>query len=251
MKNLTILVCNYNTPKLIENLLKSIKKVSETLPKMIVVDTSTDEKSSDFLSDVGVKYYKFHGATHGDAVNLGLSKVKTDYVLLVDSDVIFLQDLKKPFDTFVNGNFTLMGKVVGDCAGKSLYPRVEPWYCFIHAKNIKDRKIKFFDRERTRTSKKLGIRIYDVGSTMYEDVVDKFGLYVADVNMEGKYFKHYGGMSWHVESFNPSKGDTDIDFGGTHPHKVLHDHGVAVRDIYKSETSCLSDINIKDVFSDE
>jgi hypothetical protein len=250
--NLTILVANYNTPQETEHLLRSVKYVCEELPNVVVINSSDTCKINEVLLEVNkVPYYNARGFSHGEAVNLGLSKVKTRYVLLVDSDVLFLKDFKPAFQKFVSSGAALMGKVVGDCAGKSLHPRVEPWFCFMDLDQIKKHKIKFFDRDRHMKRHLESVEtLYDVGSTMFEDIL-KHDLIIADVKMEGKYFKHYGGMSWHIGKFDPNIGDTDIDIGGTHPNKALFDHGVEIRKQYVSDISYLKDVNIKGVYSNE
>ena len=246
--NLTLLTCNYNTPGLIVNLLKSLKHTSSNLPKVVVMNTSTID--SDDLKKYGIPYYNFRGGIHGEAINLGLTKITTRYVLLVDSDVLFLKDFSPAFEKFKSSNLALMGKVVGDCAGKSLYPRVEPWYCFMDLYQLKQHKIKFFDRERTERSKARLTnppRVYDIGSTMFEDIT-KENLLIGDVNLENKFFKHYGGMSWRAKKYDPFQADTDIDFGGTHPHKCLFDLGLYIEQLYFKETEYLVPIDIKNIF---
>lgn len=246
--DLTILTCNYNTPDLTVNMLKSLKYVSDgkPLPKVVVINTSKSHQECE-LDTNKIPYYNFRHGIHGEAVNLGLTKIKTRYVLLVDSDIIFLKDWREPFKRFVEGNFTLMGKVVGNVGEKQLYERVEPWYCFIDLHKLKSNKIKFFDRERTKASKSTN-KVYDVGSTMFEDVVACGGT-IANVNLEGKYFKHYGGMSWRTQKFNPDDRDTDIDFGGTHPHRILYDIGMRVKLEYLSETKYLENVDITGEFN--
>lgn len=251
MKNdLTVVVCNYNTPKETINLLKSIKKECSIIPKLVLMNTGNIEDAKLPFEMDNIPYYNFRNSVHGEGVNLALKKAKTQYVLLVDSDVIFLQDYQKPFDKFKESGCALMGKVVGDCGGKKLHPRVEPWYCFIDLYQLKMNRIDFFDKERTRKSKEENYRIYDIGSTMFEDVQKAAGgMKIADVDLEEKYFRHYGGMSWRVQSYNPEEPDTDIDFGGTHPNKQLYDIGMMTRTKYEKETSYLKDININSVFS--
>lgn len=235
--DLTILTCNYNTPELVVNLYKSIKKYSKLDCDFVVINTSTDNCSEKILSDNNIKYYNYRGGIHGEAVNLGLRKIDTRYVLLLDSDVLITSDISGIFQKMKSNNLTLMGNVVGDVAGKSLYSRVEPWFCFIDKDNLKRYKIDFFDRERTKKSKQPGSdRVYDIGSTMYEDVV-KNNLLIGNINVENKRFIHYGGMSWRVQSYNPNDVDTDIDFGGTHPHAILKDIGEQVRLKYKKEVA--------------
>jgi hypothetical protein len=140
-----------------------------------------------------------------------------------------------------------MGKVVGNVAGKNLYERVEPWYCFMNYEILKNKKIEFFDRERVKKSKEDNIKVYDIGSTMFEDV-EKSNLLIGDVDLENKYFKHYGGMSWHCQKYNSSEDDTDIDFGGTHPHEILWNIGQQRKNQYDIETEYLKDIDIKSCF---
>jgi hypothetical protein len=69
---------------------------------------------------------------------------------------------------------------------------------------------------------------------MYEDILDA-ELLIGDVRMENKYFKHYEGMSWRVQKFNPDNGDTDIDVGGTHDNKALYDYGIKIREQYEKD----------------
>jgi hypothetical protein len=174
--------------------------------------------------------------SHGEAVNEAFNLVKTRYILLVDSDILFLKDIRGPFEKFKDGGFALMGEVVGDRGGKSLYPRVNPWFCFMDLDQLKNNNIQFYDHHRTKVLKSE--KIYDIGSTMFEDVI-KAGLTVADVKLEGKYFKHYEGMSWRVQKYNPDNGDTDVDIGGTHDNKALYEYGLKVWEQYKRDTENL------------
>jgi len=222
MDDLTIVTCNYNTPDLIINLKRSIEKHCPVLPKILIIDTG-EHPMMDFQN------VKMLNTSHGNAVNAAFDLVKTKYVLLVDSDVLFLKDIKKPYEKFKEGGFVLMGEVVGDRGGKSLYPRVNPWFCFIDLEQLKEHDINFYDHHRTKEIKSE--RIYDIGSTMFEDVI-KADLTVANAKMENKYFKHYEGMSWRVQKYNPNNGDTDIDIGGTHDNVQLYKLGLQVRERY-------------------
>lgn len=237
--DLTLLTCNYNTPELIVNLLKSVKQTCSELPYVVVMNTSTED--SDILDNNNIHYFNVRGFSHGEAVNLAFSKIKTKYILLVDSDVIFLKDFKNAFNKFKEMDLALMGKIVGDCGDKKLYPRIEPWYCFINLEKLKLYRIQFFDRERSKKQDKEVI--YDIGSTMFEDVTN-LNLSIGDVNLENKYFKHYGGMSWREQKYNPNDIDTDIDFGGTHPHKFLYDLAQNIKSQYLKDTQYLNNITL-------
>lgn len=225
MEELTIVTCNHDTIDLIVNLRHSIEKVCSQVPKILVIDTGK-------YPMMNMNNVRLLNTSHGDAVNEAFNLVETRYMLLVDSDVLFLKDVHAPFEKFIEGGFALMGEVVGDRGGKSLYPRVNPWFCFIDLYQLKEHDIKFYDHYRTKELKSE--KTYDIGSTMFEDVL-KAGLTIADVKLEGKYFKHYEGMSWRVQKYDPNNGDTDIDIGGTHNNKALYLHGLMVKEQYERD----------------
>lgn len=236
--DLTLVSCNHDTPDLILNLQKSIENTQFIIPQILIIDTGF-YPSKDYNGKL--RTYHMHCTSHGVAVNESFDLVKTRYMLLIDSDVLFLKDIKHPFEKFKECGAALMGEVVGDRGDKSLYPRVNPWFCFIDLKQLKEHDILFYDKERTERSKRKLMnppRVYDIGSTMFEDVVNA-GLTIADVKMEGKYFKHYEGMSWRVQKYDPNNGDTDIDIGGTHDNKVLYEYGLKIREQYERDVADL------------
>jgi glycosyltransferase involved in cell wall biosynthesis len=230
MQDLTIVTCDYNTPNLIKNLRRSIRFHMGENVKILVINTSTINEKYEFPD---ITQVNISGLTHGRAVNIAMGLVDTRYMLLIDSDVLILNECNKPYNRFLEGGFALMGNVSGDRGGKKLFPRVDPWFCFMDLHQLKNHDIKFFDEERTKKSRQL-IRVYDVGSTMFEDVM-KNGLLVANVQLENKYFKHYEGMSWRTKKYNPLAPDTDIDFGGTHNNKQLYEYGLKVEDQYEKD----------------
>ncbi len=228
--DLTIVTCNYDTPDLITNLMVSLANTCDDIPYMLVISTG----KYPLLNPMKPLWHNHNipHTSHGDAVNEAFSLVKTRYMLLVDSDVLFLKDFYEPYEKFKEGRFALMGEVVGDRGGKLIYPRVNPWFCFIDLEQLKEHNIKFYDHYRTKEIKSE--KIYDIGSTMFEDVINA-GLTIGNANMENKYFKHYEGMSWRVQKYNPNDVDTDIDIGGTHNNKALYDYGLKVREQYERD----------------
>lgn len=240
MDDLTIVTCSHNTPEFIHNLVKSIRNVCDRVPHIFVVETGNHMPySGNMVPNTHTSKVSYHwicNESHGNGVNRAMEMVKTKYMLLVDSDVLFLKDIKTPYEKFKNSDFTLMGEVVGDRGGKSLHPRVNPWFCFMNLKNLKEHNILFYDHYRTKEMKSE--KIYDIGSSMFEDVVGK-GLWVGNVYMEGKYFKHYEGMSWRVQKYDPTKPDTDIDVGGTHNNRALYEYGLKVQEQYEKDVANL------------
>lgn len=234
MSALSILTCNYNTPDLTKNMIRSLSKSSRfTLERVYVMDTSPEcgTLHQHLMADTIIE--DLPNYTHGAAVNYGLQFIENDHILLIDSDVIFYKDIRPIYEKFKEGEFTLLGNVSGDRGGKSLHPRVDPWFCFINNRHLKDHGIVFFDSDRTIKSRSSN-RVYDVGSTMFEDVIGA-DLKIANFNAENKYFKHYEGMSWRVQKYNPNDTDTDIDVGGTHNNKSMYEYGLQVKQIYDND----------------
>jgi hypothetical protein len=239
MSSLSILTCNYNTPDITKNMLRSLRKTSSfLLDRIYVMDTSPiSGELHQHLITTDTVIEDLPNYPHGRAVNYALDFIKNDHVLLIDSDVIFYKDIFPIYEKFKDGDFTLLGNVSGDRGGKSLYPRVDPWFCFINRRHLIDRGICFFDEERTLKSRNTD-RIYDVGSTMFEDVLNA-DLRIANFNGENKYFKHYEGMSWRVQKYNPRNGDTNIDIGGTHNNNSLYEYGLLIQSQYIKDTADL------------
>lgn len=226
---LTIVTCDYNTPDLTKNLVRSIRKNCSEKYNIIIVNTGYEDYKTEYQSE-GVLVYNFLNSSHGNGVNYALDQlVKTRYVLLVDTDVIFLKDIVKPFTKFKENDLAIMGEVVGNRGGKLLKQRVNPWFCFIDLQKLKKHNISFYDHYRTKECKT--VVAYDIGSTMFEDCIDN-RLKVGDYMMEDIYFKHYEGMSWRVQKYNPNNEDTDIDIGGTHNNIHLYQYGLKVREQY-------------------
>lgn len=241
--DLTIVTCDYNTPELTKNLVSSIRRHCKDVYDIKVVNTGYENYKADHQLE-GVSVYNLLNSSHGNGVNYALDKlVKTRYVLLVDTDVLFLKDIAKPFAKFKENDLAIMGEVVGNRGGKLLKQRVNPWFCFIDLQKLKEYNISFYDHYRTKEQKT--VIAYDIGSTMFEDCVNN-KLKVGDYMMEGTYFKHYEGMSWRVQKYNPNNGDTDIDIGGTHDNIALYEYGLKVReqylkDIYNENTNKIPD----------
>jgi hypothetical protein len=240
MDNLTLAACSYNTPNVTETMLKSFfKHHGET--NVLICENSTNNNTIDILQKYNIPFIRNEGGLHSPSVDILIDNCKTDYMLLVDTDVIFLQNHKKLLDQFVSLNLTLMGEICGDRGGKSLHNRVHPWHCFINVKNVKQNKIKFYDYERL--SKRDGTKIYDVGASFFEDIRNHKlkigGLLVQDV-----YYKHYEGMSWRTLKYGNVDGNIDVNANDTHNNLQLYKYGKLVEMAYNQEIALYKDIQI-------
>lgn len=241
MDNLTLISCSFNTPDVTLTMLRSFFKNHEPT-KVLICDNSTNEETYNLLLKEKVPCFRNKGGLHSSSVDLLFDSCKTDYALLVDTDVVFLQNHVKMFEQFKQLELTLMGEVCGNRGGKELHNRVHPWHCFINVKNIKDYNIKFYDP--TRLSNKDGKKIYDVGASFFEDI-KKAKLRIGDVNLNESHYKHYEGMSWRVQKFGKEEGNIDTDSQATHNNLSLYNYGLMVQQMYQQEIENYKNVEIK------
>ena len=212
MLDLTLATCNYNTPEILETMLKSWKQVNgDVTNKCLVVDNSTEKASYKFLEKNKIWHVKNPGGTHPNGVQIALDMVKTKYMLLVDTDIIFKKNLLEVFSQYVSMNYNMVGEVCGDRGGFQLFRRVNPWFCLIDVEFVNYYSIRFTDMNRIRATRSegffknnpiavnAGAKQYDVGATFLEDVMKHNGA-VYNIRLEDEYFKHFEGMSWRKNS---------------------------------------------------
>jgi GT2 family glycosyltransferase len=98
----SIIIVNYNLTESIRNLLKSIQKfVSEIRYEVIVVDNNSPDRS---IEDLKYDFPEFqficlntnYGFGHGN--NVGFSKSRGDYLLLLNPDTYLIDNL--PFKLY-------------------------------------------------------------------------------------------------------------------------------------------------------
>lgn len=92
---LSIIITHHKTPELLDLCLKSIKDTVKNIKKeIIVVDSESKEEIEELLREKhpGVKYIPFKkNVGYSKLVNAGLRKVKGDYILILNADIIILE----------------------------------------------------------------------------------------------------------------------------------------------------------------
>lgn len=240
MDNLTLATCSYNTPLVTITMLKSFFKHHEPT-KVLVCENSTNNETLNFLEKEKVPYIKNPNSLHATSVDLLFEECKTDYMLLVDTDIIFLKNHINIFEQFIEMDITLLGEICGDRGGKKLHNRVHPWHCFINIKHIKENNIKFYDP--LRLSNNNGKKIYDVGASFFEDIKNK-QLRIGNIKLQDNYYKHYEGMSWRVQKFGQSNGNIDTDILATHNNHEMYKYGLLIEKFYQAEIENYKNIPI-------
>jgi hypothetical protein len=241
MDNLTLAACSYNTPEVTLTMLKSFFKYHDET-SVLICENSTNDDTVKLFKKAKINYIRNEGGLHCQSVDKLFQNCLTDYMLLVDTDIIFLQNHNDIFKQFIDMDLTLMGEVCGDRGGKKLHNRVHPWHCFINVKNIKNNNIKFYDSERLSNSNHE--KIYDVGASFFEDIKNS-KLKIGDVKLQDKYYRHYEGMSWRTKKYGEKNGNIDIDSTATHNNIELYKYGQFIERMYQKEINTYKNFQIK------
>lgn len=240
MDNITLASCSYNTPITTLTMLKSFFKHHDKT-KVLICDNSTNNETKKLLDEYKVRHITNSIGLHSPSVDTLINNCETDYMLLVDTDIIFLKNHEDIYKQFVEINLTLLGEICGDRGGKKLHNRVHPWHCFINIKEIKKFNIKFHDV--SRLSKKINEKVYDVGASFFEDI-RKHNLKIGNINLQDKYYKHYEGMSWRTLKYGEKEGNIDIDSTATHNNIELYKYGKFIERMYQKEINFYESLSI-------
>jgi hypothetical protein len=244
LNDCTLLICNYNTPDCIKTVLKSFVCYHDFKQKILIIENSTNNQSKIFLDEFKVPYLTNEGGKHSPSIDIGFQNIDTKYALIVDSDVVFMNNIEPVFNAFKNYRSTIAGELQGDRGGFSLYPRISPVFCFVDLEKIKKFNIKFHDQKRIDDTKSNGFfgnipinyedkstKFYDVGSTFLEDI-KKEKLIVSHFNGLSKYIKHLEGGSWYLDSNNEG----------------FIEYGKKIKAIYNQYVDAYKDVSINGKF---
>jgi len=239
-ENFTLIACSYNTPILTLTMLKSFAKLHGSGPfKLLLYDNSTNEETATLLTEQKIPFIRNPGGLHGPTVTKALRECKTPYALLVDTDIIFKQNMEHILSGFTQHlNIAAVGKASGPRGGKNIAIRLDPWFCLFNTKLINDNKIMYY-RQIVSTDKSPWV-IYDIGSSFVLDIKEA-NLKIVSINDIDKFFTHYEGGSWRLNRYSPSGaiGDIDIDATACHDNRVLYDLGKNQAEEYNKENKDL------------
>jgi len=212
--DITLITCSYDTPKVTLTMLKSWKHINSNITNnLLLIDNSTNEDTAELLHESKIPFYRNPDGRHYEGVQIALDKCNTKYALLVDTDVIFKENLSAIVNTFIDSGCAIMGEECGDRGGSKLYTRIHPWFCFIDVEQVKNKNIKFINMDKIiktnsgrfysaiPTSSVVNGKKYDVGATFYEDIIEN-GLKAFNIKLDPKYYFHYEGLSWQGKSGN-------------------------------------------------
>ena len=121
INKIEIISVNYNTPDLIDRMIKSVRDVEGIYPIRIIDGSDREPFKTDIITAcqkyenviLSQQGYNIH---HGPGLDLGISTSKFEYCLCVDSDNYIQQPIiQKMYDGLVNNNKMMIG-----------------WYCHVN-----------------------------------------------------------------------------------------------------------------------
>ncbi len=131
-------------------------------------------------------------------------KINTEWVLLVDNDILFKPDAKQFITTFDVSTYDAAGEVGWDDAPPC---RLYPYFCLINVNKFNHDGINYFDNNRCigPNSQQVGIRgphtpcwYQDTGCSFYEDIQETWRLcniqlsnYIVHMKCTGQNNKDY------------------------------------------------------------
>lgn len=196
LNDLTVLTVSFNNNVLTGMMLKSLHKQLGYLPNVVIVDNGDKKPVDDNMRTCFTVIDNFQhkllederqpSRNHAAAIDYALKNViKTDWVLLVDNDVLFKPAVKTYLENFNETEYDYSGTIGWDCTPPN---RLFPYFCLINVKKFRDEKRNYFDRERTiclgMPGKSNGKKYnyFDTGYSFYEDVKTTWRLLNYDFN---------------------------------------------------------------------
>jgi hypothetical protein len=197
MKQKTVAIVHYNTPELLDALIKSIRKFMGGI-QIVILDNSDQRPFTKRIKGVKVinnrkqqlvnfdkeleKYpercpdlaYKgnFASVKHMMSVQYLMDEVLTDGFILMDSDILPKKDISYLWDE----SFAASGRIIWYKGRAPYQDRLQPYVCYLNVPMLKKAGIKFYTPERCWGLMPGGTsnpnNLYDTGASLLEDIVN-------------------------------------------------------------------------------
>ena len=201
MNNVTLLTANWNQRSALELMLKSYASFhykNEPLP-LIVIDNNSTDDSKEWMASQGINCIALkQNIGHERAINEIWPLIKTQYALLVDTDVEFTASVAD-YLNFIQGNCVCVSELCANVWGAQLMKdRFGPWFILLDYEKIRNAGVVFFNRDIVEND-----GAFDVCSYFYMQCTKAgfTGHNLTKKMMGGKIvhyerFIHYGAVSW-------------------------------------------------------
>jgi glycosyltransferase involved in cell wall biosynthesis len=85
--NVSVIIPAYNESKNIEQVIKDLKKSSDAINEIIVVDDGSTDDTAELAQSAGAKLVRFsHNKGKGEALKAGIKEAGSDFLLFIDGD---------------------------------------------------------------------------------------------------------------------------------------------------------------------
>lgn len=208
---------SFNTKEPLELTLKSyVKHHYEGKPlKLALWDNHSVDGTDAWLRDNEIPvnvHSHYENIGHEAALEIMYPLIETKYVLLSDSDVLYLQNCNHYFDLLKDGVVAAGDLIRGDNLGSPVKPRLGAWSIWFDIEACREAGITWF-RRSTNWS-------YDVASEFYENIWTRnLGVHIIprlpghlDYDIEGMKYgthSHYGKLSWSLEKHSDRKDEIE------------------------------------------
>lgn len=201
--SLTLLTVNWNQQPCVELLLKSHVKhnyAGEPI-KICLVDNGSTDGSKEWLKENEIPFVDlYHNVGHENGINLVFKSITTKYVLLLDTDVEFYEDISD-YLYHLQGQCISAGELIDKnyIGQDKIKDRISPWFWLFDYSKVREAGIDTF-----RTKEDWS---YDVGSEFWERIKGaEFSNYNIErlpgnqdsdiVSMSYPKYGHIGKVSW-------------------------------------------------------
>ena len=214
----TLIACSYNTPLITEAMLKTYCMHHEGRRRIIIVENSDPEDTTrEMLAKYNIPYTDGHkilpsgsppegneqSRSHHVGLDWAVRNCETPYCLIVDSDILFKQNLEQWFDFFANNEqIALLGPHIEKTKDSpQCLPRVHPCFMMLDVELFKK-----YDDLTFNNSHFLGLshklmaeklednECYDVGSYLFLRI-GEIGKQTLNIR-HNELYHHYEGASW-------------------------------------------------------
>jgi len=206
MKDITIVIVNWQQQKALELCLKSYVKhhYSGEALKIILADNHSSDGSFKWILEQGIPFISFsENIGHEQAINAIYPSIKTKYCLICDTDIEFLGNIFETLVPLLNDEIKLVGDyITGDQLNAPVKPRVGAWFYLFDIEAMKGHGVDSF--------RDSGDWSYDVGSWMTEKILSH-GYKIHHIprlnqdidheliSMQYPTHNHIGKVSWDIQ----------------------------------------------------
>jgi hypothetical protein len=209
---LTLATVNFNTPKYIEVLCSSLYKSNPWFNGVVHVYDNSDKTpltpgqyAGYFVHNVDTSLYSefnsmprvndpgwrnYASAKHAKSLQYIIDSTQTDFLMILDSDIIFTDSFERLFNIFVKSNSVMCG-YIRKPVGYS--ERIAPWCTLLNLRLMRQLQLKYYDE--TRILYVNGNMKDDTGASILADCRES-NYPIIELPQDNMFYFHFKGGSY-------------------------------------------------------